>query len=135
MDASQIFDGLSEPEGLPVEAIRAAQADRQSMIPVFLRSFEEFSSRDSTSIHPSALFFAFHLLGEWRERSAYRPLSKFLRLPSDTINRSWAGPPLRRLTESWPRCSTAILARSMRSFAIKTLTNTSALGCSKRLPC
>ena len=83
MDALQILAGLNEPEALPVEAIRAAQADRDTMVPIFLRSIEEFSSSD---VAPSALFFIFHLLGEWREKSAYRPLAKVLRLPRDEID-------------------------------------------------
>ena len=34
---------------------------------------------------PSAAFFAFHLLGEWRVREAYRPLARLLRCPADTL--------------------------------------------------
>ena len=85
MDVSQVFVGLSELERLPIEAIRAAQADRDSMVPVFLQSIEEFLSPGGTQIDPSALFFVFHLLGEWREKSAYRPLAKLLRLPGDAL--------------------------------------------------
>ena len=86
MDALQIFAGLNEPDALPIEAIRAAQADRDSMVPMFLRSIDELLSPDGTPIAPSALFFVFHLLGEWREKSAYRPLAKLLRLPRDEID-------------------------------------------------
>jgi hypothetical protein len=32
------------------------------------------------------LFFIFHLLGEWREASAYRPLARLLRSPGDEID-------------------------------------------------
>jgi hypothetical protein len=32
------------------------------------------------------LFFIFHLLGEWRETSAYRALARFLRRPPDDVN-------------------------------------------------
>ncbi|MBI3702296.1 MAG: hypothetical protein HY244_00225, partial [Rhizobiales bacterium] len=44
MDALQIVAGLDEPEALPIEAIRAAQADRNSMVPIFLRNIEEILS-------------------------------------------------------------------------------------------
>jgi hypothetical protein len=34
----------------------------------------------------SSLFFIFHLLGEWRERTAYRPLARLLRYPADEVD-------------------------------------------------
>jgi hypothetical protein len=77
---AQILDQLGSSEGLPVAAIRAANADRTAMVPVILRAFD-----DSATAGPSlqmALFFAFHLLGQWREKSAYRPLAAFLRRPT-----------------------------------------------------
>jgi hypothetical protein len=38
---AQILDQLGSGEDLPVEAIRAANADRAAMVPVFLRAFDE----------------------------------------------------------------------------------------------
>jgi hypothetical protein len=104
MDALQILAGLNEPEALPVEAIRAAQADRGTMVPLFLRSIEELSSPDDTPVAPSALFFIFHLLGEWREKSAYRPLAKLLRLPRDDIDDVLGG----AITETTHRVMAAV---------------------------
>ena len=75
----QILDQLGSGKGLPVDAIRAADAHRAAMVPVLLRAFDQ-----SASAGPSmqdSLFIAFHLLGQWRERSAYRPLAAFLRRP------------------------------------------------------
>jgi hypothetical protein len=86
MDAQQVFEELSEPGRLPVEAIRAAQADRATMVPMFLRSIDEFLSLEGPLAAPAALFFIFHLLGELREKSAYRPLASFLRLPRDVLD-------------------------------------------------
>jgi hypothetical protein len=86
MDARQVFNELSEARGLPVEAIRAAQADRGTMVPMFLRSIDGFLSLEGPLATPTALFFMFHLLGEWREKSAYRPLANFLRLPPDVLD-------------------------------------------------
>jgi hypothetical protein len=87
MDTLQVFEELSAwGRRLPVEAIRAARADRGSMVPVFLQSIDEFSSPDGALVAPAALFFIFHLLGEWREKSAYRPLASFLRLPRDILD-------------------------------------------------
>ena len=87
MDAWQVIEELGKgKKRLPVEAIRAAQADRGTMAPIFLRSIEEFVSLESELAVPSHLFFVFHLLGEWREKSAYRPLAAILRLPREVLD-------------------------------------------------
>jgi uncharacterized protein YchJ len=86
MDASQVLRELNKTDGFPVEAIRAAQANRDAMVPVFLECIDECLTAGCASSHRSALFFVFHLLGEWREKSAYRPLAKLLRQPEDAID-------------------------------------------------
>jgi hypothetical protein len=78
-----IFDRLGSEDGLPVEAIVAADANRAAMVPLFLRGFEHPPANISAQ---NALFIAFHLLGQWREKSAYRPLAAFLRRPMDDID-------------------------------------------------
>src|ERR1700712_8683 len=85
MDPMKVIEELSVEGRLPVEAIRAAQADREKMIPVFLRTIEDFLELRGP-VDPQALFFMFHLLGEWREKSAYWPLAVLLRLPPDVID-------------------------------------------------
>ena len=85
MDPMQVIEELGVPGRLPVEAIRAAQADREAMVPVFLRTIDDFLELKAP-VDPNALFFIFHLLGEWREKSAYWPLAVFLRLPGDVLN-------------------------------------------------
>src|ERR1700704_4740757 len=42
MDPMQVIEELGVPGRLPVEAIRAAQADREAMVPVFLRTIDDF---------------------------------------------------------------------------------------------
>jgi hypothetical protein len=78
-----ILDQLGLDEGLPVDAIRAADANRAAMVPLFLQAFERAETADPSL--QNALFFAFHLLGQWREKSAYRPLAAFLRRPAGQI--------------------------------------------------
>jgi Protein of unknown function (DUF1186)/SEC-C motif len=85
MDPMKVIEELGIPGRLPVEAIRAAQADRDGMIPVFLRTIDDFLELREP-VDPNALFFIFHLLGEWHEKSAYWPLSVFLRLPGDVLS-------------------------------------------------
>jgi hypothetical protein len=84
MDVSQVIEALSEGEGLPVDAIRAAQANRETMAPAFLRTIDDFMASEG-SADPQALSLMFHLLGEWREKSAYRSLAALLRLPDDVV--------------------------------------------------
>lgn len=85
MDTIQILENLNKEEGFPAEAIQAARADKDSVIPVFLRAFEEVGSPDRTN-YQAALFFAFHLLGEWRVNPAYPVLARFLRKPPGLVD-------------------------------------------------
>ena len=75
----QILDQLGSGEGLPTEAIRAATADRATVAPLLLEAIE--SCKSPSENEEQGLFFAFHLLGQWREQSAYRTLARFLRRP------------------------------------------------------
>jgi hypothetical protein len=85
MDATQILSELATTDRLPAEAIAAARADRAALVPVFVRLIEQFVAGDELPEDADALFFVFHLLGEWREKSAYRPLAALLRLPTYDI--------------------------------------------------
>jgi Protein of unknown function (DUF1186)/SEC-C motif len=85
MDPTRVIEELGVPGRLPVEAIRAAQADRVMMAPIFLRTIDDFLELRGP-VDPNALFFIFHLLGEWREKSAYWPLAVLLRLPGDVLD-------------------------------------------------
>jgi hypothetical protein len=85
MDPMQVIEELGVRARLPVEAIRAAQADRKTMVPIFLRTIDDFLELRG-SVDPNALFFMFHLLGEWREKSAYWSLAVLLRLPGDVLD-------------------------------------------------
>jgi uncharacterized protein len=85
MDAAEILDLLTHADGLPKAALHAATAQRPEMVPAFLREIDSYLALDSTDrAKATPLFFIFHLLGEWREKSAYRPLAKLLRsMPHD----------------------------------------------------
>jgi hypothetical protein len=75
----QILDQLGSGEGLPTEAIRAATADRTMVAPLLLEAIDRYEP--TSEVEENGLFIAFHLLGQWREQSAYRPLARFLRRP------------------------------------------------------
>jgi hypothetical protein len=86
MDATEILRELASIDGLPVEAIEAARADRAALVPAFLRLIEQFVAGGEVPEEADAVFVVFHLLGEWREKSAYRPLAALLRLPPDELD-------------------------------------------------
>jgi Protein of unknown function (DUF1186)/SEC-C motif len=82
----RILDDLAASfERLPVEAIEAARGRRSSIVPTFLEVIDGYLTAASKPPVQQALFFIFHLLGEWREKSAYRPLVELLRLPPDEL--------------------------------------------------
>jgi hypothetical protein len=86
MDPTEILLALNDENGLPTEALRAASRRRDEMVPLFLAEIERFCSKGRSDDDDPALFFAFLLLGEWREKSAYRPLARMLRRPGDDLD-------------------------------------------------
>jgi len=83
MDATQILHEFATAESMPVDAIRAARENRAAVAPAFVQAVEQFVAGEDADA--DALFLVFHLLGEWREKSAYRPLAALLRLPDDEL--------------------------------------------------
>ncbi len=87
MEIARILDDLTFYERLPVEALRAADANRQALVPVFLDAIEQYLAKDADGRDDeNPLFFIFHLLGSWREKSAYRPLGRLLRVGAAEID-------------------------------------------------
>jgi len=87
MDAQAILHELVHAEGLPREALKAASAQRVEMLPLFVEEIETYLALEPAArAKPTPLFFIFHLLGEWREKAAYRPLARLLRLPRRDVD-------------------------------------------------
>ena len=83
MDAEAILHELGHAAGLPTEALHAASAQRAELLPKLLGVIEDYLGQEPAArANPTLLFFIFHLLGEWRERTAYRPLARLLRCPA-----------------------------------------------------
>jgi hypothetical protein len=62
-----------QPDGLPRAAVRAAATDRTRLAPRFIGLVEEFLTLlPAEHPKPTPSFFIFHLLGDWREKVAYR---------------------------------------------------------------
>jgi hypothetical protein len=97
--------GTVEVVGLPRETILAATAQRAELVPRFLREIETFTLRPAEWVDDgSLLFFAVHLLGEWREQAAYMPLMQLLRVPDDRLHAPFGD----SKTESLPRVVAAV---------------------------
>jgi hypothetical protein len=90
MDASKLVAQLAYHGTLPVEAIHTARALRAEATPVFVETIEKFiSGADRSTI--DSIWVIFHLLGEWRETSAYRTLARLMRSPADDLDEMFAG--------------------------------------------
>jgi hypothetical protein len=88
MEAGKILHELTNAAGLPKEALKAATAQREEMLPLFIEEIEAFLAlKPAAREKPTPLFFIFHLLGEWREKAANRPLARLLRLPHREVDR------------------------------------------------
>jgi hypothetical protein len=86
MDIAEMLDAVGERDGVPVEAIRAARAQRETAVPAFLEAIERYLDDDAMPHERDALFLIFHLLGEWREQKAYRLLARLLCQPPDELS-------------------------------------------------
>ncbi len=88
MQTDQILEQFSRVTfKLPKAALKAARADRAQLAPMFIDAFERFAENESADeATANALFFKFHLLAEWRETAAYRPLCRFLRCAPDRLD-------------------------------------------------
>jgi uncharacterized protein len=85
METAQIIARFGEARSMPMDAIAAARADRAAAVPAFIQAIEEYAPGLDESA-PNPLFWIFHLLGEWHEKSAYRPLARMLRRSPDQLD-------------------------------------------------
>ncbi|HEX4079200.1 MAG TPA: DUF1186 domain-containing protein [Rhizomicrobium sp.] len=83
MHAAEVFEQLGTGDVFPEDAIRAVRLEKATLVPEFINLIEAHAAgtRDWQD-EPDLLLVVFHLLGEWREKSAYRPLLRFLRSPA-----------------------------------------------------
>jgi hypothetical protein len=87
VSAPEILRQLTHNESLPRDALRAAASCRAEIAPLFIDEIDRFLAAGvGRGATPTALFFIFHLLGDWRETSAYRPLAQLLHCGADDIH-------------------------------------------------
>jgi hypothetical protein len=104
MNAGELLAQLAFQNQLPVDAIRAASAERESAAPIFVNAIEQFLQPGGDRSAEDSLFFIFHLLGDWREKSAYRPLARLMRCAPDDIDEVLGG----AVTETTHRVMAAV---------------------------
>jgi hypothetical protein len=89
MTPAEILRELARHDIFPREAMAAARAHRDVMSPIFVDVVERLGTLDRLAMDEgeiTALIPIFHLLGEFQEQRAYRPLLKLLRQPTDTLD-------------------------------------------------
>jgi len=84
MELDEIFRDFAELEQLPRAALQAATERRDELAGPFIAEIEACLA-GVDSARPESLFFVVHLLAEWRETRAYRPLARLLHLPGDEV--------------------------------------------------
>jgi uncharacterized protein len=89
MEPQAVLYHLAHAEGMPEAAIRAARERRDETAPVFVDLVERYLAGETGAGElEEALFFVFHLLGEWREKSAYQPFARLLAGPPDRLEQA-----------------------------------------------
>jgi hypothetical protein len=81
------------------DAVRTARQVRPQATALALRLLGACAAGEASEIERRALFLLVHLLGEWRENAAYRPLCAVLRRPSDEVEELFGD----AVTETLPR--------------------------------
>ena len=104
MEPAAILDELMRSEDLPREALRAAAERRADMVPLLVAEIESYAAGGGRRVGNTPLFFIFHLLGDWRETTAYRALARLLRCPSNRVDAAIA----ESITESAHRVMAAV---------------------------
>lgn len=89
MTPAEIMRDLARADIFPKAAMAEAGAKREEMVPVFVDLVSRLARQRVPEMKDSdlmALIPVFHLLGEWQDPRAYRPLVQMLRRPSNAID-------------------------------------------------
>jgi hypothetical protein len=89
MTPAEIMRDLGRDDMFPKAAIAAASVQRDVMAPIFVEMIERLARQKVSQMRESdvsALIPVFHMLGEWQEPRAYRPLLQMLRRSTRTLD-------------------------------------------------
>jgi hypothetical protein len=84
MEPAAIVNQLMTSQRLPTAALHAAGEHRAALVPRFIEEIESYVKGGDAD--DNLLFFAFHLLGSWKETAAYGPFARLLRCDPDRID-------------------------------------------------
>ncbi len=88
MTPDEIMRDLARDDIFPKAAMAEAGKRREEMVPIFVDLVRRLSGQRIVDMNDSdlmALIPVFHLLGEWRDPSAFRPLVHMMRLPTKVV--------------------------------------------------
>jgi len=89
MTPDQILRDFARDDMFPKAAMAAARMDRETISPVFVDLVRRLGAQRIAEMDDAdtmALIPAFHLLGEWQEPNAHRPLVDLLRRPAEVLD-------------------------------------------------
>jgi hypothetical protein len=89
MTPTEIMRDLARDDVFPKDAMGAASAERDAMVPIFVDLVERLGRQPIASMKDDdvmALIPVFHMLGEWQDQRAYRPLVQMLRQPTPVLD-------------------------------------------------
>lgn len=87
MTPEEILRTLARRVPLPIKAIEAARDQRSAMVPLFLEHIGFLQKARIEDLSEDDPFvFIYHLLAEWRETSAYRPMVKLFQHAPDYLD-------------------------------------------------
>jgi hypothetical protein len=86
MQVTDILQRLTSYRELPRAAMEAARLNRDELVPLFIERIERFNAGEDEQPGEEALLIIFHLLGEWGDARAYRPLARMLRADEKRVD-------------------------------------------------
>ncbi|MBZ0127546.1 MAG: DUF1186 domain-containing protein [Rhodobacteraceae bacterium] len=89
MTPADIMRDLARDDIFPKAAMTEARARQDEMVPIFIDLVSRLTRQRIPAMRDSdlmALIPVFHMLGEWQDPKAYRPLVRMLRLPTKVID-------------------------------------------------
>ena len=89
MNSAEIMRDLARDDIFPTAAMAEARASREKMLPIFVDLVSRLSRQRIPAIKDAdlmALIPVFHMLGEWQDPRAYRPLIQMLRRPTPVLD-------------------------------------------------
>lgn len=86
MSLEEILAQLSDHQDLPILAIEAATTRRDEIAPLLIKRIESYLATPEAEREDPGIFFAVHLLAEWREAVAFPIVTQLFRLPEDELD-------------------------------------------------